>query len=305
MGELGGTVEYLYWSTRRTSRFMEDNSLSVQAVTRTFTSPALGWLPTFSRSTTSQSGTRPQIAKAIEDSLGRIAVAKFNTPGPIQYAKGTSTVVFGDFMGATSQQSECPAVMFTVVDNSRQYREATAVCLFGSMDNFPEYIRESGPRTAEGWTSSAARSVFKYLKSQGRDIEGYGSLDRDTPGNMALAALQVARDQGTYKAARECTYGLDRPWERSYTYGDALEAQWLAQIYLDMTREEIYLDIIREDLEAGFEAAFDMESFSETIPYRRVLIGAPLWIRTPGPRAVRLYAHCDDLDDPKEDPASR
>jgi hypothetical protein len=275
MGELGGTVEYLYWSTRRTSRFMEDNSLSVQAVTRTFTSPALGWLPTFSRSTTSESGTRPQIAEAIEGALGRIAVAKFNAPGPIQYAKGTSTVVFGDFMGATSQQDERPAVMFIIVDYSRRYRESVAVCLFGSMDNFLEYIRESGPLTAEGWTSSAARSVFKYLKSQGRDIEGYGLLDLDTPGDMAFAALQIAHDQGTYKGAWECTYGLDRPWERSYTYGDAVEAQRLAQIYLDMTREEIYLDMIREDVEAGFEAGFDMESFSEAIPYRRVLIGAP------------------------------
>lgn len=305
MGELGGTVEYLYWSTRRTSRFMEDNSLPVRAVTRTFTSPALGWLPTISRSTTSESGTRPQIAKAIEGALGRIAVAKFNAPGPIQYAKGTSTVVFGDFMAATSQQDERPAVMFTTVDYSRQHREAVAVCLFGSMDNIPEYIRESGPCTATGWTSSAARSVFEYLKSEGRDIKGYGILDMDTRGDMAFAALQIARNQGTYKAARECTYGLDRPWERSYTYGDAVEAQWLAQIYLDMTREEIYLDLIREDLEAGFEAGFDIESFSEVMPYSRVLIGAPLWIRTPGPRTVRLYAHCDDLEDPTEDPASR
>lgn len=234
--------------------------------------------------------------------MGRIAVAKFNAPGPIQYAKGTSTVVFGDFMGATSQQDECPAVMFTIVNYSQRHREAVAVCLFWSMDNFPEYIRESGPRTAEGWTSLAARSVFKYLKSQGRDMEGYGFLDLDTRGDMAFAALQIARDQGTYKGAWECAYGLDRPWERSYTYGDAVEAQWLAQIYLDMTREEIYLDMTSEDLEAGFEAGFDMESFSEAIPYRRVLIDAPLWIRTPGPRAVRLYAHCDDLDDPKEDP---
>lgn len=102
----------------------------------------------------------------------------------------------------------------------------------------------------------------------------------DTPGDMCYAALQIARDQGTYKASWECTYGLDRPWERSYTYGDVVEAQWLAQVYLDMTLEEIYLDMIREDLEARFEAALTMESLSEAIPYRRVLIGAPLWIRT-------------------------
>lgn len=299
VGELGGTVEYLYWSTRRTSRFLEDNDLPVQPVTRTFTSPAFGWLPTFSRSKTSASGTRPQIAKVIEGALGRTAVSKFDAPGPIQYAKGMSTVVFGDFMSATIQEDESPAVMFTVADYSRRYRDAVAVCLFGSMDNFPEYIRESGPRTGRGWTSSAARSVFKFLKSHGKEIEGVGLTDMDTPGEMCHAALQIARDQGTHKPSWECTYGLDKPWERAYTYGDARQAQWLAQIYLDMAREEIIRDMAREDFEAD---GFDLDKFSEAVPYRRVLIGTPLWIRTPGPRAVTLYAGRDDLG---EDSPSR
>jgi hypothetical protein len=289
MAELGGTVEYLYWSTRRTGRFMEDNDLSVQPVTRTFTSPAFGWLPTFSRTTTSANGTRPQIAKAIEDALGQTAVAKFNAPGPIRYAKGTGKVVFGDFISATEQEDESPAVMFTVADHSRRHRDGVAVCLFGSMDNFPEVIRESGPRVEWGWSSSAARSVFKFLKSQGKEIEGYGFLD--TPGDICYAALQIARDQGIYKASWECTYGLDRPWERAFTYGDARQAQWLAQIYLDMTRK---------DLEAD---GFDFPRWDEAIPYQRVLIGAPLWIRTPGPQAITLYAGREDLDHPTRNPA--
>lgn len=289
MGELGGTVEYLYWSARRTSRFMEDNGLSVQPVTRTFTSPAFGWLPTFSRSTTNMNGTRPRAAKAIEDALGQTAVAKFNTPGPIQYAKGTGKVVFGDFISATDQEDETPAVMFTVADHSRRYRDGVAVCLFGSMDGFPEYIRESGPRVEWGWSSSSARSVFKFIQSQGKEIEGYGFLD--TPGDMCYAALQIARDQGIYKGSWECTYGLDRPWERAFTYGDVREAQWLAQIYLDMTRE---------DLEAD---GFDFPRWEDAIPYQRVLIGAPLWIRTPSPQAITLYAGRDDLDHPIRSPA--
>jgi hypothetical protein len=45
MGELGGTVEYFYRSTRRISRFMEDNGLSIQPITRTLTSPAVPGLP--------------------------------------------------------------------------------------------------------------------------------------------------------------------------------------------------------------------------------------------------------------------
>lgn len=288
MGELGGTVEYLYWSDRRTSRFMEDNGLSVRPVTRTFTSPAFGWLPTFSRSSTSVSGTRLQIAKTIEGALGQTAVTRFDAPGPIQYAKGTSTVVFGDFMGVTTQQEDRPAVMFSEVGHSRKRRDSVAVCLFGSMDNFPEYVRESTPRADWGWSSSAARSVFKFLKLQGKEIEesGFG----DTPAGICYAALQIARDQGTYRANSECTFGLDRPWERSYTYGDAREAQWLAQIYLDMTRKDFEAD------------GFDFPRWEVAIPYQRVLIGAPLWIRTPSPQAITLYAGRDDLDHPIRSP---
>lgn len=290
MGELGGTVEYLYWSVRRTNRFIEDNDISVQPVTRTFTSPSFGWLPTFSRSRASASETRPRIAKAIESALGQIAVTRFNAPGPIQYAKGTSVVVFGDFMGVASQQEERPAVMFTTMNYSRSDRESVAVCLFGSMENFCEYIKESGPRTHWGWASSAAPSVFRFLQSNGTDLDSYPFPS--SPGKMAAAALQIAHSQGTYRPSWECTYGMDRPWQRSYTYGDAREAQWLAQIYVDVTREDFE------------EEGIDITDYAHNIPVRRVLLGAPLWIRSPGPRAVRLYAFCDDRGEPLGNPVS-
>jgi hypothetical protein len=289
MGELGGTVEYLYWSERRTGRFMEDNSLAIQPVTRTFTSPSFGWLPTFSRSRTSGSGTRPQIAKVVEDALGQRAVAKFDAPGPIEYAKGTSVVVFGDFMGTASPQEDRPAVMFTTVDYSQRHRDSVAVCLFGSVDNFPEYIKETGPCTDWGWSSSAARSVFRFLRSHGRELDN--PPFPDTPGKMAAEALQIACAQGTYRLAQECTYDMNRPWERSYTYGDAREAQWLAQIYVDMRREDFQAEGI------------DIEDYAHDIPVGRVLVGAPLWIRTPGPRAIRMYAYCDSEGEPFTDPA--
>src|SRR5690348_14229025 len=144
MAELGATVEYLYWSSRRTDRFMEDNGLSVPPITETFTSPSFGWLPTFSCSKTRIIGTRPQIARVIESALGQTAVARFNAPGPIQYAKGTGSVVFGEFMYMNSPQEDRPAVMLTTVDYSRRDRGSIFVCLFGSIDNFPEYIQNGG-----------------------------------------------------------------------------------------------------------------------------------------------------------------
>ena len=271
MGELGGTVEYLYWSTRRTSRFIEDIGLSVQPVTRTFTSPSFGWLPTFSRSKTSASGVRPQIAKEIEGALGQIAVSRFNAPGPIQYAKGTSVVVFSEFMHVSSQREDRPTVIFTVVDHSRRDRGSVAVCLFGSMDNFPEYVQSAGPGYAdEGWVSSSAPAVYNFLKSHGKE---YG-WPCETPEEMASDALRIADGQGIYLPFEECDLGTVKPWKRSFTYGDSNKAQWLAQIYLDV------------DLVAGGRGRED--------GFRRILVGAPLWIRTPAPHPVRLYAETDD-----------
>jgi hypothetical protein len=150
-GELGETVEYLYGSSRRTGRFLEDNNIAIPQVTQTITSPAPRWLPTFSRSTTSSGSLRPQVAKAIERALGQIAVNRFNAPGPIQYAKGMSNVVFGEFkvyeFGTGRVPPRQPAVMFTAADYNRKDRGSVAICLFGSMDNFPEHVQSTGP----GW----------------------------------------------------------------------------------------------------------------------------------------------------------
>jgi hypothetical protein len=277
MGELGGTIEYLYWSKRRTSRFLEDNDLTTDPVTRTITSPSFNWFPSFSRSSTRALNTRPQISKVIENALGDIAVSRFDTPGPVAYAKGTSAVVFGEFaLWPSSKPRRKPAVIFTALDHDKDDRSSVAVCLYGSMDNFLEYVQAAGPgfdgdKSGEGWISSSAPAVFDFLLSHGTQLDD----SCPTSEYMAVEALKIADSQGIYLPFSECNYGTDRPWRRSYTYGDARKAEWLAQIYLDVDLEASGI-VGRED---GF---------------RRVLVGAPLWIRTPKPRAVRLYALSND-----------
>ena len=277
IGELGGTVEYLYWSNRRVNRFLEDNDLVVRPVTRTVTSPSLSWLPTFSRSTTSSGSPRPQVAKTIERSLGQISVKRFNSPGPIKYAKGTSTVVFGQFKTWPVKPARQPAVIFTSVDYDERDQGSVAVCLFGSMDNFPEYVQSGGPGfdgelLTEGWVSSSAQAVYNFIASHGTQLDD----PYFEPEDMAVEALKIAHNQGVCHAAEGAELGINEPWRRAFTYGDTREAQWLAQIYLDV-------DLLTTD--EGRRYGF-----------RRVLIGAPLWIRTPDPRAIRLYATTDDTE---------
>jgi hypothetical protein len=274
MSELGGAVEYLYWSSRRTSRFLEDNKLVVPPVTRTTSSPSLRWLPTFSWSATASSNLRPQVAKRIERALGQIAVSRFNAPGPIMYAKGMSTVIFGEFITWEVQPARQPAVMFSVVDYNRSDRKSVAICLYGSMDNFPEYVQsvgsgyDGGP-LEEGWVSSSAPAVYNFIKSHGKQV------DRPlTPETMAVEALKIADGQGIYTAFQDAELETYPPWQRAFTYGDAREAEWLAQIYLDV------------DLQTTVHGHVD--------GFHRVLVGAPLWIRTPKPYSIRLYATSDD-----------
>lgn len=277
IGELGGTVEYLYWSKRRTNRFLEDNGLAVPSVTRTATSPSLGWLPTFSKSTTSSETLRPQVAKTIERSLGQIAVTRFDSPGPIRYAKGLSTVVFGQFKTWLVQPERQPAVIFTRADYDEQDKGAVAVCLFGSMDNFPEYIQSGGPgfdggHLTEGWVSSSAPAVYNFIASHGTRLDDPYFMPED----MAIEALKIAYKQGLSHAADGAELGTNEAWKRAFTYGDAREAKWLAQIYLDV------------DLLATEEG--------RRYGFRRILVGAPLWIHTPDPHAARLYAITNDIE---------
>jgi hypothetical protein len=275
MGEMSETVQYLYWSKRRTERFIEDNSLTSDSFSYTITTPSFGWLPTFSRTSSRLTdGTRPKIANAIEHSLGGMAVTSFNQAEEIEFAKGVGTTVFGEFVTwGKDGVSRSQAVLFTTADYSESDRSSVAVCLFGSMENFPEHVQSAGPGfDKEGWFSSAAPAVFNFIRSHGQAL-GFPCETRE---EMALEALNIATSQGVYLAGSECDYGTNKPWKRAYTYGDAKKAEWLAQIYLDVTAE-------------------DIAEVREEYGYRRVLIGVPLWIRTRRPRSIRIYSQSNNL----------
>jgi hypothetical protein len=60
-----------------------------------------------------------------------------------------------------------------------------------------------------------------------------------------------------------------KPWSRGFTFADVRDSEWFAEIYGDvvLTKERWHLDE----------------------PVDRILIGAPLWIRTPRMTNVRRY----------------
>lgn len=275
MGELGGEVTYLYWSQRRTEKFLNDNGIERTPVTRTIASPAFSVAPVFSRSSTRQGGLRPQVANLIESTLGQSAVTCFNSPQPIRYAKGLGSMVFGEFianeaLGGNQPATGSPAVIFSSADDATEDEGPVAICLFGSMDNFADRIQVAGPGFDSGWTSSSAPQVFDFLRSQCRQECGYLS-----PEGLAVEALRIAVKQGQCGGnGRPEPAGFDRPWLRAFTYGDVQDtAEWLAQIYLDV----------------DFAESGRNHLLGRHWNFRRVLIGAPFWIRTAKPQALRLY----------------
>lgn len=122
--------------------------------------------------------------------------------------------------------------------------------------------------------SSSALAVYNFIKSHGEQLDDPYFEAED----MAVEALNIADGQGLSGAftGEHTAIGTDQPWQRAFTYGDAPKAQWLAQIYLDVD-----LLLTSNGREDGF---------------RRVLIGAPVWIRTPDPQAVKLYAVSNSPD---------
>jgi hypothetical protein len=266
LGELGGVVSYLYWSERRVQRILSDNGIQLSSGVTKFASPSMqGLVPTMEHTMGGKVAQRANIADLIERSLGQSIMSDFDSvPGP-RYAKGVGTLVFGEFINDFDKdplERDRRALIFSSCDYNESDKDSVAICLFGSMENFADYVASSGPLSDEGgWTSSSAPSVLDFLTGKWSD-----QVDEPSREELAIEALKIANSQGTRDGEVDPLKG----WRRSFTYGDIQDvAEWFAEVYLDVDLTQ--LGMARED---GF---------------RRVVVGAPIWVRTPRIRAVRLY----------------
>ena len=135
------------------------------------------------------------------------------------------------------------------------------LCLFGSVDNTADF---RAGEAVEGGTSSAWYAVNELLESRGtRNTSGWDEQE------LAFEALKIAtgdRDRSESDS--------EEPWTRPWALGHADEAEWLAVVYSDVT-----LDPERWHL--------DGTEFEGT---HRIIVGAPVWVRTATPQAVVRYS---------------
>lgn len=264
MGELGHIVKYLYWSERRIESLIADNNIKLLKPTETtLKSPSIPFVPTIERKTSYVPPGRHDVARAVETALGDIAVSSWETPPPARYAKGVGSIVFSEYPKLKERG------MVTAGTVSSHSRGSVAICMFGSFNNLADVV-SAGGSSQVGWTSSAAASMFDFLQSQ--KVPDSAPLDSEL--DVAIEALKEVFRHGllgrltqTHPRGLGCAYGL------LHEVGE-----WLMEVYLDIEVDP------RE-----FKNALGFTPWGQA----RVVVGAPLWIRTPRPTALETFGRRD------------
>ncbi|RKT86348.1 hypothetical protein SAMN05421805_102244 [Saccharopolyspora antimicrobica] len=258
VGELGGLQKYLYWSERRVLQWLEGSDIKIPKPSQQkLTTPNFGnFAPAIEISRPSCDVSKTKLAELFSRSLGKRIVSNLDSPAPIEFAQGVGSVLYGQFVSPDGEPLR--ALMYSRVEVENQ--DQVAVCLFGSMENLADFIADSEP-VKKGWTASSAGDIELFLKTGEVDDGMY----LDSVEDLAREAVKIACRQGETRPDRTDGY------YRGFTYGETRDvAEWCAEIYWDVDLSET---------PCGPEEG-----------HSRVLIGAPLWVRTPSLRSVYLYS---------------
>ncbi|MBB6345228.1 hypothetical protein FHU36_001737 [Nonomuraea muscovyensis] len=263
MGTLGAPTTYMYWSELRVREFLEANNIRISKTSTTIKSPNVPLLPVIEHVRHSGDPTMAELADKIEASLGESAVSSFDTY-PVRYAKGIGSIIFSEFV-SLSGQSQDRSIITTETCDSQGH--AIAICLFGSMHSFDLSIREAGPGLSSGasWRSSVTPEIIRFIDGDLAKLAGPTSRS-DARLRYARYAFEAAHQQGMNSEPDFLV-----PWKREFTYGDIQNsAEWLADVIYD-------IDFVKEEGQPWGR-------------FVRLIIGAPVWIRTPKPQDIRLYS---------------
>ncbi|MEU1077235.1 MULTISPECIES: hypothetical protein [unclassified Streptomyces] len=257
---------YLYWSDRKIRAMAQDNGVAL----------GKAWYPTAVKTPGSIAGmplpqieyahvsrqdqNRREIAKRVTKAVGKQAVVTFGSPLPALFAQGVGHVNFARYVGGPDQDDGA----LLHVRTSSTSGERVDLVLFGSMDNLADFRRSDALDT--GWYSSAWLAVYELLETHGTQ----NTSQWDDPEDLSVEVLKIALDQGI---TREVDH-VGRPWTRGYTLGHASECEWFAVIYSDVV------------LTPG---RWNFPDGDSTRGASRILIGAPVWVRTASPRSVVRY----------------
>lgn len=255
--------EYHYWSDRLVAKAVTDFGISLENNWELkVSSPSIGGtIPQIEASRNVPVASRGKMAVRIKKKLRKEVGDIDQLCEPKRYVSGSSSVFYGEFPGEDpGHLSTC--LVFSAAWN--RLGQHVAICLFGSMHNLSSYLKEAGPVSRTGWTSSYFNEIQAFVRQ--RCERPIGHLDIE---ELAVETLKVA-----YAAGADERHGQEkyRPWNRSYTYGDIpIDVEWFALVHRDV------------DIRHTFNG--DYHNFD------RILIGSPLWLCSPL-SVIRRYSDC-------------
>lgn len=276
---MGGRVEtrkYLYWSDQRIAAIARDHELELPGPPPTGVDEVFANRP---RNLILECGPRRrdrnETALKIEMAVGRRAVWDFVSPPPTRFAKGRGTIVLSEL--ACGLENPTMGMAFTSTTASNGCR--VAVCLFCSLADFSEVLTDVTPQV-RGWSAPSSRVVSEFVRSRCSIVDPHWG---EIPALVA-EILRISVRQGEERFEPNT---LARPWHRGFTYGHISDlGEWFAEIYCDVRASEL-LRRVAAGLPVGASAGPPVDEILQW--YDRIVVGSPLWIRTPSLRAVTLY----------------
>ncbi|MBW5483696.1 DUF7019 family protein [Streptomyces bambusae] len=251
---------YLYWSDRRVDEIASDNGVTLGSRLSWTIKAAPQGIGAEVANRERASLTRREKALKIEKVIGDQAVSTFQSPPPAHFAKGVGQVNIARFIGGPERDK---GAMLHVRTTSVGGRRVDLV-LFGSLDNFPGRPFRPSDALDSGWFSSAWYAIAELLESRGTR----NTSQWDTPELLSVEALHIALNQGSESPGTD-----QEAWTRGLTLAHAHDCEWFAQIYTDVV------------LTPGRWNFGDNRSGAH-----RILIGAPVWVRTASPESLIRYA---------------
>lgn len=250
MGELGVVRRYSYWSDRRIRDIAADNNIDLNRRWRLgFRTPALGLLPQAQATRELKEVQRHEVAQRIEGAIGQSAVEDFVTPPCAAFIKGCSDLTFAGYTRRYRARKKTDREAVIIHTRTKSSDGTCAeICLFASIENCIDYLSGSKPE-APMWSSSSARAIEEFIANQGSKPAPIYDDDE----SIAVEVLRVFNNEGM---------------TGKYVFKRIASAEWFAQVFHD-----VELDKSRWNLKPGVDLPE---------PVDRILIGAPLWVRSTG-----------------------
>jgi hypothetical protein len=252
---------YLYWSDRRVDEIASDNGVvwggqagwSFKAVLQ-----GIGGEVSKPQRTVL---TRRERARKIEKAIGEQALSTFDTPPPARFAKGVGKIQIARFTGGPERDK---GALLHVRTNSCTNSKQVDLVLFGSLGNFPGRPFRPSEALDSGWSSSALYAIAELLETRGtRNTSEWEDLE-----SLSVEALHMALNEGSDAPGTD-----QEPWTRGLALAHAHDCEWFAQVYTDVRLTQARWNFCDNRLGAD-----------------RILIGAPVWVRTASPASFIRYA---------------